>query len=676
MPAQRDDRYILTLTASGDLADMAVLRVCAEERVSRPFEIELELVGTKGQAAAGAADPEGILGQPVGILVRGTQPIRHFHGVVTEFAYTGYDERFHLYRAVLRPSFWLLTRRADCRIFQDSSVVDIFKKVCQEARFSEYRLALAGSYPAREYCVQYRESDFDFLSRLLEHEGIYYYFEHLADRHVMVLVDEVGKLTAAEGYEDVPYYPPGGRAAWRDHLSTWTMARSFEAAAVAARDVRDGSSAGLADGVSQVARRRPDDVARFELFEYPAGVAEISAASVERVAKLRAEQLQAAQTLMRGSGDAAGLAAGRLFRLTDHPSATFNKQYLITASRCVLQGPSRETGEPMPHVSARIEIEAIDAREPYRPPRLTPKPLIQGTQTAVVVSTSSESEREIEANALGCVRVQFPWSRVGKHDRETSCWVRVAQVWAGKQWGALYVPRVGQEVVVSFIDGDPDRPLIIGSVYNPDLLPPYSPESQPTVSGIKSRSSADGTVETFNEIRFDDKKGAEEIYIHAEKNLNLVVENDQIVTIGADKKDPGDRRVTIANDDTLEVGRHLDTTVKGKETRSVTEDRTTTVKGNDTQKVDRQYELTAGEQITLKVGQASIVMKADGSIEISGIQLKLSGNAKVEIDGTQTSVSGQQLDVKGTKTAVQGSAMLDLASSGVASLKGSLTKIG
>jgi type VI secretion system secreted protein VgrG len=272
--------------------------------------------------------------------------------------------------------------------------------------------------------------------------------------------------------------------------------------------------------------------------------------------------------------------------------------------------------------------------------------------------------------------VQFHWDRAGTSNEDSSCWVRVAQTWAGKNWGMQYVPRIGQEVVVSFLEGDPDHPLIIGSVYNADQMPPYELPTNPTQSGVKSRSSKDGTTDNFNEIRFEDKKDSEEIYIHAEKNMNVVVENDQTLTVGVEKADKGDRTTTIHNDDKLTVGRNVETTIKGQETHKVSKDRVTTIEANDSSDVKNKYTLKAGDQITLEVGMAKIVMKSDGNIEISGSTVKIKGNSKVDIDGTQTAISGQQVDVKGAKTAVEGSGMLDLTSSGAASLKGTITKIG
>ena len=691
MAANYQDNRSVSIAGPGDMKGLVLTRLSAVEQISRPFRFDLELRGVDGAGARGAADPDSILGNPVSIEVTTTanEP-RYFHGIVTEFAYTGYGERFHQYSAVVRPAFWLLTRRVDCRVLQNTSTPDIFADVCRQAGFNDHKLALSGTYKPWEYRVQYRESDFDFLNRLMEHEGIYYYFEHFKDRHLMVLTDDVGKLKSVSGYDKVPYYPPAaGAQRERDHLDAWSIAKSFEPAGVAAREFNFETPSAIPSGVSSVARRSSSDASRFEIFEYPAGATEATASGVERMAKLRAEQLQVSQTIARGSGDAAGLSAGRLFTLESYPRADLNKKYLITSASCEVLSDQMQSGAGRDGtVQFAIHIEAIDAREPYRPARLTPKPLIQGTQTALVVGGERE---EIDTDKYGRVKVQFHWDRAGKSDRDSSCWVRVSQVWAGKNWGMQFVPRIGQEVVVSFLDGDPDHPLIIGSVYNADQLPPYELPSQQTQSGIKTRSTKEGTAENFNEIRFDDKKDEEAIYVHAEKDMEIVVENDQTITIGAEKKDKGDRTTTIHNDDKLTVGRNLETTVKENETRTVEKGRTTTIKENDVTDVKKKYTLEAGDEITLKVGQAKIVMKKDGTIEIAGMkltisgtqkvevkgaQVKVKGDAKVEIDGTQTAISGQQVDVKGTKTAVQGTAMLDLAASGIASLKGSLTKIG
>jgi type VI secretion system secreted protein VgrG len=286
------------------------------------------------------------------------------------------------------------------------------------------------------------------------------------------------------------------------------------------------------------------------------------------------------------------------------------------------------------------------------------------------------SGQEVWTDKYGRVKVQFHWDRAGKADDNSSCWVRVAQNWAGKHWGGQHVPRVGQEVVVSFLEGDPDRPLVIGSVYNAEQMPPYDLPANQTRSGLKSRSSLDGSTDNFNEFSFEDKQGSEAIYLHAEKDLQVVVENNQTITIGATKKDKGDRTTSVQHDDTLTVGNDLSVSVTGAETHTVTKGRTTKVQESDKHQVGMQFTVTADEQIKLVCGAASIVLKADGTVEISGTTLNFSGTQKAAIDAAQTAISGTQVSLSGTKTAIQGSGTLDLSSGGIASLKGSLTKIG
>ncbi|MEJ0035903.1 MAG: type VI secretion system tip protein TssI/VgrG [Gammaproteobacteria bacterium] len=666
------------LAGPSELNSARLTSLSGEEEISRPFRFELRL------QADGLIDADKVLGKPVGVqlTIDGKGTKRFFHGVLTEFAHVGFGERYHEYYAVLRPAFWLLTRRADCRVLQNMSVPDMFADVCRSAGFNDHRSTLnAAHYEKWEYRVQYRESDFDFLSRLLEQEGIYYYFEHSKDRHELVLADDVGKLTSVDGYANVPYFPPTNPATQRtrDNLSSFSVMRSFQPGAFASREYDFEHAASDIGGASSVAGRK--DSSRFELFEYPSGATKLTAAGVERIAKLRAQQLQVSQSVARAGGDCAGLTPGRVFTLTDHPQKDLNKKYLVVSARYELRsdeaqsvGISREptrSQEPQFQVS----LDAVDAHEPYRPARLTPKPLIQGTQTGFVVG-SGQKDQEIWTDKFGRVKVQFHWDRAGHGHPEKSCWVRVAQGWAGRNWGMQHVPRIGQEVVVSFLDGDPDRPLVIGSVYNSESMPPYALPDMQTQSGVKSRSSASGTAENFNELRFEDKKGSEEIYLHAEKDMQVIVENNQTISVGATKKDKGDRTTTIQHDDKLKVGNDLTVEITGKETHTITKDRATSAKESDALTVGKKYTLTAADQITLECGLAKIVLKKDGTVEISGKDVKLTGTMKATVDATQTAIFGTQVDVKGTKTAVQGSGTLDLASSGIASLKGSLTKIG
>jgi type VI secretion system secreted protein VgrG len=672
------DSRSVQLEGPSALKGLKLARLSGREAISRPFEYQLSLYGSDTSGSDGALDTDSILGQSVtvALITAASNPARYFNGIVTEFAHVGYGERTHEYRAVLRPSLWLLTRRADCRVFQKTSTPDIFAAVCKQAGSIPYRLALSATYQPWEYRVQYRESDFDFVSRLLEHEGIFYYFEHSAGKHELVLTDDVGKLTSASGYDEVPYYPPTATQTQRerDHLKSWTIEASFQPAAFASLDYNFETPAALATGASQVASRK--DTSTYEIFEYPAGASQLTSAGVDALAKLRAERLYSTQSVIHSEGDAAGLVAGRLFKLTGHPRPALNQKYLIVSTACDLTSDLAQTGAAADAGKApqfSIWLDAVAAAAPYRPDRAAPRPLIQGTQTALVVGPSG---KEIWTDKYGRVKVQFHWDRAGKSDDNSSCWVRVAHSWAGKNWGAQHVPRVGQEVVVSFLEGDPDRPLIIGSVYNADQMPPYDLPTNGTQSGVKSRSSLNGTTDNFNELRFEDKQGSEEIYLHAEKDLQVVVENNQTITIGAAKRDKGDRTTSVQNNDTLTVGNDLSVTVKGAETRAVTKSRTTKVQESDKLDVGTQFTVTADEQIKLVCGAASIVLKADGTVEISGTTLSLSGTQKASVDSAQTAISGTQVSLTGTKTAIQGSGTLDLSSGGIASLKGSLTKIG
>ena len=688
----QNSRYV-QLKGPKPFNGLRLLRMTGREAISEPFAYELILLGTDGSEPLDPLSTEKVLGYPLAVallpstavarnvngLVTGFDLIadkkaRYFNGIVTEFAYRGSSGGYHQYRVVLRPSLWLLTRRVDCRIFQKKLTKDVFADVCQRAGSFPYRWALTGqSYKPREFCVQYRESDFDFVSRLLEHEGIYYYFEHSADKHELVLTDDVASLTAAQGYEEVPFYPRTADQAQRerDHLNVWSANKSFQSAGFATTEYDFESALSPVSGASAVTNR--SDSSKYEIFEYPAGTSAPDHEAMEALVKRRAERLYTAQSSTHFEGDAAGLGAGRVFELSFERAQNqrAKQKYVIVSTACSLTCDPDKTD----HASQfSIALEAVAANEPYRPERVTPKPLIQGTQTARVVGPK---DKEIHTDTYGRVKVQFHWDRVGKYDDNSSCWVRVAQGWAGKSWGSQHVPRVGQEVVVSFLEGDPDRPLVIGSVYNSDQMPPYALPDNATQSGVKSRSSDKGTAENFNELRFDDKKDSEQIYLHAEKDLVVLVNNDQTITVGAKKdKDKGNRTTSVNHDDQLTVENDLTVTVKGKETRTVTKDRATSAKANDSLDVSKQYKLTAGDSITLECGQAKLTLKSDGTVEISGSSLKLSGTQKVAVDGTQTKISGSDVSISGTKAAVQGSGTLDLSSSGVASLKGSLTKIG
>jgi type VI secretion system secreted protein VgrG len=619
------------------LADDVLLprQVTGNERFSEPFRYDLQLLSEQGNV-----NPDEILGKTVCVsyeLPSGGAK-RHFHGFVTEFGQVGYRNRLHEYQAIVRPWFWLLTRTADCRIFQQRSVPEIFQEVCKAWGFTDYKLKLNGSYPKRDYCVQYRETDFNFLSRLLEEEGIYYFFEHTDASHVMVLADDSSAHETQAGYESVPFYPPGTPEARRerDHLSQWSFTKTVQPGAYATTDFDFKQPRASLLSTETIGRKHPHS--SYEIFDYPAELAVMQNSESKRIAKLRIQELQSPHMVLRGQGSAAGLATGRRFKLTQYPREDLNIEYLITGVGVSFSSDPFDTGVADTDEEFSCSIEAVDLRTPFRPTRETHKPIVHGSQTAMVVGPKGE---EIYTDEHARVKVQFHWDRHGKVDENSSCWIRVAQVWAGKGWGSLHIPRIGHEVIVSFLEGDPDQPIITGRVYNGEAKSPYDLPANKTQSGIKSRSSKEGAAANFNEIRFEDKKGSEQVYIHAEKNQDIMVENDETHTVGHDRtKDIGNdetthvkhnRTETVDNDETITIG--------GNRTEKVTKDETITISGARTESV------TKDEKITISGARTESVSK-DETITISGARTE-----NVAKDESVSIGKNQTLSVSGNRTA-------------------------
>jgi type VI secretion system secreted protein VgrG len=577
--------------------DVLLLReMSGTEAMSQPFRWDLDLLSEKGDLNA-----DDILGQKVSVsctLSNGKK--RYFHGLVSEFSQGGWLQRYYRYRATVRPWYWMLTRTADCRIYQEMTVPQIFEAVVKQYGFTDYELRLSGSYSAREYCVQYRETDLNFLSRLLEHEGIYYFFEHAETKHTLVLADDPGQHRTFEGYETVPYFAPGGKDALRerDHLESWTYTKAVQPGSFATTDFDFEKPRKSLAGSATVSRQHQQST--YEVFDYPGALAQLESQQSDTTAKVRIQELQASYMVASGHGNAAGLATGRRFTLEKFPRKDLNIAYVITRASYTLSVDSYESGTAHETPAIAVSIEAIDARTPFRAPRLTRKPMIHGAQTAMVVGPAGE---EIYTDKYARVKVQFPWDRYGKQDEQSSCWIRVAQLWAGRNWGMIHVPRIGQEVIVTFLEGDPDRPIITGRVYNGDSMPPYGLPDNATQSGIKSRSSKGGAEANFNEIRFEDLKGSEQLYIHAEKNQDGVVENDETLTVGHD------RTKTITHDESTKVGNNR--------TEMVGNNETITIGVNRTERVGANEEIHIGANRTETVGaNETIAISANRTISV------------------------------------------------------------
>jgi type VI secretion system secreted protein VgrG len=489
--------------------------------------------------------------------------------------------------------------------------------------------------------VQYRESDLNFVQRLMEDEGIYYYFKHTDSSHTLVLSDSLSAHEATAGYATIDYFPPTeNEVRPSDHIHDWYLSRNLQSGRYALRDFNFTKPRLQLETKANKQRSHPH--ASLEVYDYPGGYT--SPSEGDHYVRTRLEELQARYERVTGIGNARGIASGALFTLAKHPREDQNKEYLIVATNQHLQATGYETNGREATEEYTCSFQATDAKEPFRAPPTAQKTRVSGPQTAIVVGKSGE---EIWTDNYGRVKVQFHWDRLGKNDENSSCWVRVAQIWAGKNWGWVTLPRMGQEVVVDFLEGDPDQPLITGRVYNQDNMPPYDLPSNKTQSGIKTRSSKDGSPANFNEIRFEDKKGSEQLYIHAEKNKDQIVENDETASIGHDRTEKvgNDEKITIGHDrtesvgnnesitigvnrtekvganETINIGANRSITVGASETATVTLQRTHSVGVNETISVGAAQEITvgAGQAITVGAGQTTNV-GADRSISVGGKQ--------------------------------------------------------
>jgi type VI secretion system secreted protein VgrG len=606
------------------------------EAMSQPFQWKLDLLSEKNDV-----DPDAMLGQKVSVgmaLPNGKN--RFFHGFVIEFSLGGWLQNYNEYRATVRPWYWLLTRTADCKIFQEKTVPQIFEEVVKQYGFTDYELKLAGTYEPWEYCVQYRETDFNFLSRLLEQEGIYYFFVHEEGKHTMVLADDPSQHKTLPGYETVPYYPPGGSDTQRerDHLEAWSWTKAVQPGAFATTDFDFEKPRKALSGSSTVSRKHSQ--ADYEIFDYPAELTKLESSQSDLTAKIRIQELQTSYLTAHGHGNAAGLGTGLRFKLDKYPRKDLNIEYLITQATYTLTVDSYETGVPSGEEFA-VEIEAIDAKTPFRPERRTAKPVVQGAQTAIVVGKAGE---EIFTDKYGRVKVQFHWDRYGKQDEKSSCWIRVSQVWAGKAWGAIHIPRIGQEVIVSFLEGDPDQPIITGRVYNGDSMPPYGLPANATQSGIKSRSSKGGGEANFNEIRFEDKKGSEQVYIHAEKNQDIVVENDETRQVGHDQAEKvgHDRSREVGNDELLTIKRDRFMMVERDKKEIVNGRKSIAVAATHSESIGSAMDVSVGGTLTETVGinyaesvgaAMELTVGAALAITVGAVMSESVGGAKVESVG-------------------------------------------
>lgn len=579
-----------------------------------------------------------LLGQSVTVNVSlRDEGKRHFNGIVSRFGSGTQRGRYFAYQATLRPWLWFLTRTTDCRIFQDMTVPDIVKKVFDDHPVANFEFRLFRSYRPWVYCVQYRESDYNFVARLLEHEGIYWYQEHSENEHKLLLVDSQSAHDPAPGCETLPYYanadqvPPD-----TDYVSNWYYEQAVKTGKVALTSYDFERPSTQLKVESQ--KSRSYKLSDHEVFDFQGDY--VKKPDGEQWAEDRLDEVQTEFDTGGGASNAQGVGVGHLLSLTRHPREDQNRKYLVTALTVRAKLEAYEAGSSAGNY--QCEFAAIPSDQQYRPPRRTPKPFVQGPQTAVVTGPSGE---EIFTDKHGRVKVQFHWDRYGTKDEKSSCWIRVSQPWAGKGWGGVSIPRIGQEVVIDFLEGDPDQPLVTGRVYNAEAMPPYGLPAAAVISGMKTQTHKG---QGFNEMSMDDTAGKEKITIHGQYDMGTTVLHDQTSTVNNNRTDKVgvDDSETIGSNQTLSVGANQSISVGADRSKSVTGNETTTVNGHRSETVNAGEDVTVNgaRSHTVNGTQTTTISIAEAHTVGAGRAHTVGGGEAVTVGAAQVvSVGGAQM---------------------------------
>jgi len=712
MGITQDNRQLKITTPLGKDV-LLVDEFSGAEEVSRPFQFEIALLADVAAGNHKKVDPSKLLGQPVTLeIVFASGKSRFINGIVRRFRVGPLDEAFARYRMEIVPRLALMDMTSDCRIFQDQAVPDVLQQVLKDAGV-DVKLGLTRSYTKLDYCVQYRETDFNFFSRLAEAEGIFYYFEHANGSHTLVLSDRLGDCKPCPEHDTFDYGSGAADIDGSGVIEFWEERSELFPGKWAMRDYHFELPTNTLE-VTEPALKPAPTMGSYEMYDYPGEYAQRFNKPGERLGnvkqegtglvKLRMEELEAASVVVDGTSTCRSLVAGYKLTVESRGDQQVKGTYVLTSvQHSATQVPGYDgagAGGTGSGGGYRNRFVCIPDKAVFRPPRVTRKPVVQGPQPAIVV-TDTKGE-EIWPDKYGRVKVRFFWDRENKN----ACWVRVAQQRAGLSGGFIWIPRVGDEVLVAFLEGDPDCPVVIGSVYNADNPVPYKLPDNKTQSGIKSRSTAKGGADNFNELRFEDKKGSEEVFMQAEKDFTVNVKNDRTTTIGNNETltvDKGDRKTIQKQGShitTIEKGDQTLEIKLGKQTNTIQGNVATTIKqGNLEETLDMGNQTTTlkmGKQETnLKMGDqtttldlgnqtttckiGNITIKASlGKITLEalqGIELKVGTNSvKVDmtgitVKGLMTKIEGDvQTSVKGLMTQVDGSAML--------MAKGAITMIG
>ncbi|RVT84122.1 type VI secretion system tip protein VgrG [Rhodobacteraceae bacterium CCMM004] len=690
--------------------DPVLLRARIVERLGAPTRASIDFAGPRAQIP-----PGDILGKPIVIESQASSEPRFWTLHCTAVEYHGRQGGHTLYTAELHSKLWFLSRRRNLRIFQEMSTPDIVRAILSDHGFSgDLDEGLVETYGPRPVCVQYRESDLDFISRLMEQEGIHYTSVHTNGAEKIHVGDDNGAYPALTGPKALIYQDKSS-GIWPDEGFIYALKqRDRVTTGKVTLDDFDFEKP-KADLTSQTAIPRGTHTFKdLEDYDYPGGFRDTGLGDGR--SKTRMQEFSAPHQRWIGAANVPFLTPGGLFTVTGHPAFPSGREHLLTSVTTQIRLLSADWGEPAMHQGwgtamdfhgaaherYRSDFEAQEQSHPFRPQRLTPWPKIAGIQTATVVGPSGE---EIHTDSHGRIKVQFHWDREGKNDDKSFVWVRVMTPWSGKNWGMIHIPRIGQEVVVDFEEGDPDRPIVIGMLYNADTMPPYELPSKMTQSGIKTNSSKGGGG--FNEVRFEDKKGAELVNIQAQRDFNQLVKNNATIKIGEQTKKDGDLQVLVHNlwennvmednfvmnvhkkdhatwvaqDYTSLIDRNKLVEVEGKEDYTITGNQTFEVKQGHVKETVKMGNWTQDIKMgnrteTLNMGSKKVEMKL-GNLDVKngvgkqtfealqGIELKCMGNSikidptGITIKGLMVKIEGQiMVNVKGLMTEVKGDAVL------------------
>ena len=644
----QDTRFLHLDTPLGK--DVLLIRsFSCTERISGLYSIQVSVAVVPAKVRDVKASA--LIGQDCVItMFLAADKARYFHGLVRGLVFTGKDNDFYYYNLELVPWLWLLTQTTDCRIYQEKTIPEIIEQLLGDRGCPSFEFKITKPHTAWDYCVQYRETFFQFFARLLELEGIFFYFEQTKDKHTLVIADNPASHQPCPLNHRYRFEEAGiGETALEDMVHHWEVNEQLRPGKFTMRDHNFQIPSNDLN-VSEPSVIEVGDNHKLEIYDYPGEFSQLFVEPDKRLGKVKDEGTlavrrrmlaeEAAYKVISAASTAKSAISGFKFDLTNHFQKDYNKEYVLThVQHQATQSPDYVNNQPVEHPYTN-SFRCILSETPFVPARATAKPTMLGPQTAVVVGPKGE---EIYTDKYGRVKVRFFWDRYSKADEKSSCWIRVSSPWGGKNWGGVAVPRIGQEVIVDFIEGDPDQPIITGRVYNAEQMPPYDLPKQSMVSGMKSNSTPGGGG--YNEIALDDTKKKEMIRIHAQYDMATTVEHDDTQTIHNNR--------TISVDGTHTETIKKDTTIKvteGKQTNIVNKEIVITSE-------TAHIHITAATQIKLEVGASKLLMKSNGDIELSGANIAINGTAKIRIHAPEVTSEGtMQHQTKGSIVVSEGTA--------------------